>query len=98
MKIRRFGHRSTVVFDEFCFFTKPWLSVQMPAVAAGLSEKSWFHGVLPREEVVRLLVDEGDFLVRETMRHEERQVQRSATVPSGPITSITAAVTVHSIR
>jgi tyrosine-protein kinase Fer len=46
----------------------------MPAVAAGLSEKEWFHGVLPREEVVRLLVNDGDFLVRETMRHEERQI------------------------
>lgn len=43
-------------------------------IAAGLSEKEWFHGVLPREEVVRLLVNDGDFLVRETMRHEERQV------------------------
>lgn len=43
-------------------------------MASGLIEKEWFHGVLPREEVVRLLVNDGDFLVRETMRHEERQV------------------------
>lgn len=48
---------------------------QNAKIAAGLSEKEWFHGVLPREEVVRLLVNDGDFLVRETMRHEERQVQ-----------------------
>jgi len=37
-------------------------------------EEEWFHGVLPREEVVRLLVNEGDFLVRETMRNDECQI------------------------
>lgn len=40
----------------------------------GLMEEEWFHGVLPREEVVRLLVNEGDFLVRETMRNDECQI------------------------
>ncbi|KAL6437637.1 hypothetical protein ACFW04_004210 [Cataglyphis niger] len=40
----------------------------------GLIEEEWFHGVLPREEVVRLLVNEGDFLVRETMRNDECQI------------------------
>ncbi|XP_011864420.1 PREDICTED: tyrosine-protein kinase Fps85D isoform X3 [Vollenhovia emeryi] len=39
-----------------------------------LMEEEWFHGVLPREEVVRLLVNEGDFLVRETIRNEECQI------------------------
>ncbi|XP_029679091.1 tyrosine-protein kinase Fer-like isoform X2 [Formica exsecta] len=39
-----------------------------------LIEEEWFHGVLPREEVVRLLVNEGDFLVRETMRNDECQI------------------------
>ncbi|XP_076175281.1 tyrosine-protein kinase Fer isoform X2 [Ptiloglossa arizonensis] len=39
-----------------------------------LMEEEWFHGVLPREEVVRLLVNEGDFLVRETTRNDECQV------------------------
>ncbi|KAK0182862.1 hypothetical protein PV327_000951 [Microctonus hyperodae] len=39
-----------------------------------LMEEEWFHGVLPREEVVRLLVVEGDFLVRETMRNDESQI------------------------
>lgn len=37
-------------------------------------EEEWFHGVLPREEVVRLLVTEGDFLVRETTRNDECQI------------------------
>lgn len=37
-------------------------------------EEEWFHGVLPREEVVRLLVNEGDFLVRETTRNDECQI------------------------
>lgn len=40
----------------------------------GLMEEEWFHGVLPREEVVRLLVTEGDFLVRETTRNDECQI------------------------
>ncbi|XP_008203475.1 tyrosine-protein kinase Fer isoform X2 [Nasonia vitripennis] len=40
----------------------------------GLMEEEWFHGVLPRDEVVRLLVNEGDFLVRETIRNEESQI------------------------
>lgn len=40
----------------------------------GLQDEEWFHGVLPREEVIRLLVNEGDFLVRETLRNEERQI------------------------
>ncbi|XP_029823368.1 tyrosine-protein kinase Fer isoform X3 [Ixodes scapularis] len=39
-----------------------------------LQDEDWFHGVLPREEVVRLLVNNGDYLVRETMRNEEKQV------------------------
>merc|ERR1740137_410818 len=38
-----------------------------------LEEELWFHGVLPREEVVRLLQDDGDFLVRETTRNDEKQ-------------------------
>ncbi|XP_029034275.2 tyrosine-protein kinase Fer isoform X1 [Osmia bicornis bicornis] len=39
-----------------------------------LMEEEWFHGVLPREEVVRLLVTDGDFLVRETTRNDECQI------------------------
>ncbi|XP_058117734.1 tyrosine-protein kinase Fer-like isoform X2 [Anopheles ziemanni] len=38
-----------------------------------LHEEEWFHGVLPREEVVRLLRNEGDFLVRKTTRNDESQ-------------------------
>nr|XP_023012456.1 tyrosine-protein kinase Fer isoform X2 [Leptinotarsa decemlineata] len=38
-----------------------------------LVEEEWFHGVLPREEVVRLLTSDGDFLVRETTRNDECQ-------------------------
>lgn len=39
-----------------------------------LYEEEWFHGVLPREEVVRLLRNDGDFLVRETTRNSESQI------------------------
>jgi tyrosine-protein kinase Fer len=31
-----------------------------------LQDEEWFHGVLPRDEVQRLLVDDGDYLVRES--------------------------------
>ncbi|XP_065170799.1 tyrosine-protein kinase Fer isoform X1 [Atheta coriaria] len=44
------------------------LSINKPLV-----DEDWFHGVLPREEVVRLLTQEGDFLVRETTRNDECQ-------------------------
>ncbi|XP_071444485.1 tyrosine-protein kinase Fer isoform X1 [Hetaerina americana] len=40
---------------------------------SGLADEEWFHGCLPREEVVRLLTQDGDFLVRETIRNDERQ-------------------------
>ncbi|XP_017058309.1 tyrosine-protein kinase Fer isoform X1 [Drosophila ficusphila] len=54
----------------------------VPSLAASISlstnrplyEEEWFHGVLPREEVVRLLNNDGDFLVRETIRNEESQI------------------------
>ncbi|XP_071041069.1 tyrosine-protein kinase Fer isoform X3 [Parasteatoda tepidariorum] len=39
-----------------------------------LQDEDWFHGVLPREEVVRLLQNEGDYLVRETFRNESKQI------------------------
>ena len=38
-----------------------------------LEMELWFHGVLPREEVVRLLQEDGDFLVRETTRNDQNQ-------------------------
>ncbi|KAK7792067.1 hypothetical protein R5R35_007100 [Gryllus longicercus] len=41
--------------------------------ARALADEDWFHGVLPREEVVRLLTREGDFLVRQTTRNDECQ-------------------------
>ena len=45
-----------------------------PVLEKNLEDELWFHGVLPREEVVRLLRNEGDFLVRETVRNEEIQI------------------------
>lgn len=44
-----------------------------------LYEEEWFHGVLPREEVVRLLKNKGDFLVRETIRNDESQIVLSVS-------------------
>ena len=45
-----------------------------PGLEKNLEDELWFHGVLPREEVVRLLRNEGDFLVRETVRNDEIQI------------------------
>ncbi|XP_052130468.1 tyrosine-protein kinase Fer [Frankliniella occidentalis] len=44
-----------------------------------LADEEWFHGVLPREEVVRLLKHEGDFLVRQTTRNDECQTVLSVS-------------------
>lgn len=50
------------------FYLQVALSTNKPLV-----DEDWFHGVLPREEVVRLLTQDGDFLVRETTRNDECQ-------------------------
>lgn len=60
-----------------------------------LYEEEWFHGVLPREEVVRLLRHDGDFLVRETTRNDESQTVLSVSWNGHKhfIVQITAEVT-----
>ncbi|XP_059478851.1 tyrosine-protein kinase Fer isoform X1 [Neocloeon triangulifer] len=63
----------------FEFNNKPAVKIDGVPGTKGLGEQEWFHGVLPREEVVRLLKKEGDFLVRETMRNEERQIVLSVS-------------------
>jgi len=40
-----------------------------------LEEEEWFHGVLPREEVHRLLVNDGDYLVRITYNRATAEKQ-----------------------
>ncbi|XP_052237423.1 tyrosine-protein kinase Fer-like isoform X2 [Dreissena polymorpha] len=40
-----------------------------------LEDEDWFHGVLPREEVQRLLAQDGDFLVRESKNKRTNEVQ-----------------------
>ncbi|XP_055543559.1 tyrosine-protein kinase Fer isoform X4 [Wyeomyia smithii] len=64
----RSGHRQQNETDPSEGFSTMTLSTNRP-----LYEEEWFHGVLPREEVVRLLRNEGDFLVRETTRNDESQ-------------------------
>lgn len=57
-----------------CLFLSASFAFQMTiATNRPLYEEEWFHGVLPREEVVRLLRHDGDFLVRETTRNDESQ-------------------------
>ncbi|CAB4056342.1 FER [Lepeophtheirus salmonis] len=49
-------------------------SIMTNVIGRPLEEELWFHGVLPRGEVVRLLQCDGDFLVRETVRNDEKQI------------------------
>ncbi|GFR61340.1 tyrosine-protein kinase transforming protein Fps [Elysia marginata] len=40
-----------------------------------IADESWFHGVLPREEVQRLLTTDGDYLVRESKNKKTNETQ-----------------------
>lgn len=40
-----------------------------------LEDEEWFHGVLPRDEVQRLLKEHGDYLVRESKNKRTGQPQ-----------------------
>ena len=40
-----------------------------------IQDAAWFHGVLPRDEVVRLLADDGDYLVRESRNRKTGEAQ-----------------------
>lgn len=59
--------------DNQTFISTPSEQVTLQATNKPLVDEEWFHGVLPREEVVRLLTQDGDFLVRETTRNDECQ-------------------------
>ncbi|XP_049693183.1 tyrosine-protein kinase Fer isoform X2 [Helicoverpa armigera] len=54
--------------------SSPDHQVSVSETERSLVEQEWFHGVLPREEVVRLLRADGDYLVRETTRNHARQL------------------------
>ncbi|XP_048224793.1 tyrosine-protein kinase Fes/Fps [Perognathus longimembris pacificus] len=43
----------------------------VPEVQKPLQEQLWYHGALPRAEVAQLLVQSGDFLVRESQGKQE---------------------------
>uniref|UniRef100_T1J3P8 Tyrosine-protein kinase n=1 Tax=Strigamia maritima TaxID=126957 RepID=T1J3P8_STRMM len=64
-------HFQQITFEELCRHVSKTLVVH-PDLP--LQDEDWFHGVLPREEVVRLLVRDGDYLVRETLRNDEQQI------------------------
>ncbi|XP_037947176.1 tyrosine-protein kinase Fer isoform X2 [Teleopsis dalmanni] len=59
---------------EHCYCVPSLATSMSLSTNRPLYEEEWFHGVLPREEVVRLLNNDGDFLVRETIRNEESQI------------------------
>lgn len=45
-----------------------------PVPNRSLDEEEWFHGVLPRDEVQRLLTEDGDFLVRQSKNRKSGEV------------------------
>ncbi|XP_020717346.1 tyrosine-protein kinase Fer isoform X3 [Ceratitis capitata] len=68
------GGEDHISLKDHCY-SVPSLAMSMSlSTNRPLYEEEWFHGVLPREEVVRLLNNDGDFLVRETIRNEESQI------------------------
>jgi len=48
-------------------------AVYKDVYSQSLDGEPWYHGVLPRDEVQRLLVNDGDFLVR--LSHNKRTGQ-----------------------
>lgn len=54
----------------------PYKGVDAPGTAERpLEEEEWYHGVLPRDEVQRLLVDDGDYLVRASRNKKTAETQ-----------------------
>ncbi|XP_048251594.1 tyrosine-protein kinase Fer-like [Haliotis rufescens] len=49
--------------------------VGIPQPKSRLEDEEWFHGVLPREEVQRLLNNDGDYLVRESKNKRTNETQ-----------------------
>lgn len=48
---------------------------KIPAPKGRFEDEEWFHGVLPREEVQRLLVEDGDYIVRESKNRKTNEAQ-----------------------
>ena len=46
-----------------------------PARKRRMEDEEWFHGVLPREEVQRLLTEDGSYLVRESKNRKTNETQ-----------------------
>uniref|UniRef100_F6RPL0 Tyrosine-protein kinase n=1 Tax=Xenopus tropicalis TaxID=8364 RepID=F6RPL0_XENTR len=52
-------------------FSLPPLLPLIPDVQKPLSQQNWYHGAIPRSEVQGLLVNNGDFLIRESQGKQE---------------------------
>ena len=64
-------------------FLQEYLPFALQPKAEKLEDQPWFHGVLPREEVNRLLKDDGDYLVRESKNRETSEIQYVLSVMWG---------------
>lgn len=52
-----------------------WQDMDASEAKDQIADEKWFHGILPREEVQRLLVCDGDFLVRESKNKKTSETQ-----------------------
>lgn len=43
----------------------------IPELQKPLSQQAWYHGAIPRLEVQELLINDGDYLVRESQGKQE---------------------------
>lgn len=65
-----------VVENYKCYLFCLVLSFQMTLCPGRpLEEEEWYHGVLPRDEVQRLLVNDGDYIVRASKNKKTGGVQ-----------------------
>ncbi|PVD36421.1 hypothetical protein C0Q70_03404 [Pomacea canaliculata] len=54
---------------------RPRAGDAIPTQKRRIEDEEWFHGVLPREEVQRLLTEDGDYLVRESKNRKTNETQ-----------------------
>lgn len=63
----------TIIF--MVYFTFLNFQDAIPTQKRRIEDEEWFHGVLPREEVQRLLTEDGDYLVRESKNRKTNETQ-----------------------
>ncbi|CAL1542346.1 unnamed protein product [Lymnaea stagnalis] len=60
-----------------------------------LVDVPWFHGVVPRKEIIRLLTNDGDFLVRQSKSFDTKETQFVLSVYWGSLRHFIIAFYLH---